>query len=47
MKHMLAAFFDFASARVRRSNAFHDDSIRANQGSEEPVFRPWRTFFGS
>jgi hypothetical protein len=47
MKHLLTALFDFACGRVRHTNAFHDDTIRANQGSESSTFRPWRTFFGA
>ena len=46
MKKILASFFAFANARVRTANAFHDDTLRANQGGKAAAFSPWRALVG-
>ncbi len=48
MKRVLAFLLDIASNRARRGKAaFHDDTLRANQGSKPAYnFGYWRSLVG-
>jgi hypothetical protein len=48
MKNVLAFLLDIASNRAQRGTAaFHDDSLRANQGSNPAYnFSYWRSLVG-
>jgi hypothetical protein len=44
MKRVLAFLLDFTSNRARGKTAFHDDTLRANQGSNPAyTFSYWRS----
>jgi hypothetical protein len=45
VKRILAFLVDFARAHVGGKKSFHNDNLRANQGSER-VFGPWRALVG-
>jgi hypothetical protein len=48
MKRVLASLLDFISDRIGRENtAFHDDTLRANQGNKPANnFSYWRSLVG-
>ncbi|MGC2633387.1 MAG: hypothetical protein WA215_04135 [Candidatus Cybelea sp.] len=44
MKRVLAFLLDLTSNRARGKTAFHDDTLRANQGSNPThIFSYWRS----
>jgi len=46
MKKVLAFLADLFRPSLVDSTAFHDDSLRANQGGNRATFSPWRALVG-